>query len=55
MIITFEQDKRKYSATVESIEEAYEAIKDGLIAMSYYKDTAQQVIEELKENEEGLA
>ena len=48
MKIIFEAGTRRYEAKVEDIEEIYEAVRDGLIAMSYHEDTANKLIEELK-------
>ena len=52
MKIIFEGEGRKYEAIVDSIEDVYDAIKDGLVAMSYCKETAEQFIKEFKEDEE---
>lgn len=54
MKITFENENssRKYTAEVENIEEIYYAIQDGLVAVSYHKDTAKQLVKELRESKE---
>jgi len=52
MKIIFEDNVRKYEVKdLEDIESIYEAINDGLVAMSYHKDTAKSLIEELKKED----
>jgi len=53
MRIMIEDDGRKYEAVVNNIEEFYNAVHDGLVAMSYHKDTAKNLVEELKEDIEN--
>lgn len=48
MEIIFRSETREYKATVESVEEIYEAVKDGMIAMSYAKTTSEDLMRALK-------
>jgi hypothetical protein len=50
--ITFEGNGRKYEAITNSYEDMYYAIRDGMITMGHHKNTAQSMVEELKEDEE---
>jgi len=53
MRIKFESSTRFYEANVgDDIEDLYRAIKDGMVAMSYSKETAGQMAEELKKNDQ---
>jgi len=49
MNLIFEDENRRYEVkNLNDIDEIYSAIKDGLIAMNYHKNTAKQFIEEMK-------
>ena len=52
MKITFKCKHRKFEAEVEDIEEIYEAVKGGVVAMGYHKDNAHDLVEELKHPDE---
>ena len=47
-IIFEEKDYRRFEAEVTDYEGILDAVRDGMIAMSYNKETAEQLKEELK-------
>jgi len=56
MEIIFIDKHREYKATVENVEDIYEAVRDGMVAMSYHINTANEVkeaLETLEEEEEN--
>lgn len=52
MEVILKTEDREFKAQVNDLEELYQAVKDGMISMSYHPKTANQFIEELKNPEE---
>ena len=50
MKVTFEEELRHFTFEASNIEDLYQGIRDGLIAMEYHPNTANELKEEL-ENE----
>lgn len=48
MEIIFKTEGREFKAEVEDIEETYQAVQDGLIAMGYHKNNAKVFVEDLR-------
>jgi len=53
MKLTFENTNSKFQAeNLETIEEIYDAIRAGLLAMTYHKETTEALVEELKKGDD---
>ena len=53
MKITFKSEDRYFEAEVETTGDIYEAIKDGMVAMSFHKETAKELVETLQEENDN--
>jgi len=52
MEILFKSQGREFKANYEQIDDIYEAVKDGLVAMGFHKNTANEFYKDLKEGKE---
>ena len=49
--IIFRDDTREFKATVNNIEEIYDAVRDGMVCMTFNKKTADIVVNDLREED----